>query len=146
MKEMQDLTKYAKQYHIQIVPLVQGLGHVSYILKWPQYNSLREIEASNWEFCPLKNGCYDLLFDLWKDAIDATPGSAYIHVGSDETFELAACENCKAKSEELGKSGLYQLFVNKATEYLKSKGRKVMAWEAPMGWKRAILLRRVSSR
>ena len=134
MKEMQDLTKYAKQYHIQIVPLVQGLGHVSYILKWPQYSSLREIEASNWEFCPLKDGCYDLLFDLWKDAIDATPGSAYIHVGSDETFELAACENCKAKSEELGKSGLYQLFINKAAEYLKSKGRKVMDWEAPMGW------------
>jgi hypothetical protein len=48
---------------------------------------------------------------------------------SDETFELAACENCKAKSEEIGKSGLYQLFVNKSAEYLKSKGRKVMVWD-----------------
>ncbi|OFX33702.1 MAG: hypothetical protein A2W90_21650 [Bacteroidetes bacterium GWF2_42_66] len=134
IEEMKDFTRYAKQYHIQIVPLVQGLGHVSFILKFPQYKHLREIESSNWEFCPLKEGTYNLLFDLWKDAIDATPGSAYIHIGSDETFELAACENCKAKSEEIGKSGLYQLFVNKATEYLKSKGRKVMAWEAPMGW------------
>ena len=32
MKEMQEFTSYAKQYHIQIVPLVQGLGHVSFIL------------------------------------------------------------------------------------------------------------------
>jgi len=134
VEEMKDFTRYAKQYHIQIVPLVQGLGHVSFILKWPQYKHLREIESSNWEFCPLKDGSYDLLFDLWKDAMDATPGSEYIHIGSDETFELAACENCKAKSEEIGKSGLYQLFVNKSAEYLKSKGRKVMVWEPPMGW------------
>ena len=135
IEEMQNFTRYAKQYHIQIVPLVQGLGHVSYILKWPQYKSLREIEASNWEFCPLKDESYNLLFDLWKDAIDATPGSAYIHIGSDETYELAVCEKCKAKSKEIGESGLYQFFVNKAAEYLKTKGRKVMAWETPMGWK-----------
>jgi hexosaminidase len=135
MKEMQEFTRYARQYHIQIVPLVQGLGHVSFILKWPQYKNLREIASSNWEFCPLKSGSYDLLFDLWKDAIYATPGSDYIHIGSDETYELGACEQCKAKSEELGRSGLYQLFINKAADYLKTKGRKVMAWETPMGWK-----------
>ncbi|HBH85775.1 MAG TPA: hypothetical protein DDY34_18490 [Bacteroidales bacterium] len=135
LQEMQEFTRYANQYHIQIVPLVQGLGHVSFILKWPQYKNLREIEASNWEFCPLKDGSYDLLFDLWKDAVDATPGSGYIHIGSDEAYELAACEKCKTKSDDIGKSGLYQLFINKAAEYLSKKGRKVMAWETPMGWK-----------
>ena len=135
MAEMQEFTRYARQYHIQIVPLVQGLGHVSYILKWPHYKHLREIEASNWEFCPLKDGSYDLLFDLWKDAIEATPGSEYIHIGSDETYELGACDQCKAKAEEIGRSGLYLTFINKAAEYIKTKGRKTMAWETPMGWK-----------
>ena len=135
MQEMQEFTRYAKQYHIQIVPLVQGLGHVSYILKWPQYKGLREIEASNWEFCPLKEGTYDLLFDLWKDACDATPGSKYIHIGSDETYELAACENCRQKAGEVGRSGVYLTFINRSAKFLTSKGRKVMAWETPMGWK-----------
>ena len=135
MEEMQEFTRYAKQYHIQIVPLVQGLGHVSFILKWPQYKNLREIESSNWEFCPLKDGSYALLYDLWKDAMDATPGSEYIHIGTDETYELAACEKCKAKANEIGRSGLYQLFINRAAEYLTSRKRKVMAWETPMGWK-----------
>lgn len=134
MSEMQELTRYAQKYHIQIVPLVQGLGHVSFILKWPQHKHLREIEASNWEFCPLKQGSYELLFDLWQDAIEATPGSEYIHIGSDETYELGACKECKAKSEEIGRSGLYQLFINKSAMFLQPKGRKVMAWETPMGW------------
>jgi len=134
MSEMQEFTRYAAQYHIQIVPLVQGLGHVSFILKWPQFKDLREIPSSNWEFCPMKQGSYDLLFDLWKDAAAATPGSEYFHIGSDETYELGACDACKAKAMETGKSGVYQMFVNKSADYLTAKGRKVMAWEPPMGW------------
>ena len=134
IKEMQDFTRYAAQYHIRLVPLVQGLGHVSFILKWPQYKDLRELANSNWEFCPLKEDSYRLLFDLWDEAIEATPGAGFIHIGSDETYELAACDACKAKAEEVGKSGVYHLFINKATEYLQTKGVKVMAWERPMGW------------
>ncbi len=134
MKEMQELTLYAKKFHIQIVPLVQGLGHVSFILKWPQFANLRELPASNFEFCPLKDESYKLLFDLWQDAIKATPGSEYVHIGSDETYELGKCPDCKKKEMEIGRSGLYHLFVGKAAAYVQQSGRKVMAWEAPMGW------------
>jgi hypothetical protein len=135
MEEIQTLTRYARQYHIQIVPLVQGLGHVSYLLKWPQHKHLREIESSNWELCPLKDGSYDLLYDLWEDAMEATPGSEYIHIGTDESWELGYCEECKVKSQEIGISGLYHLFIKRSGEYLQEKGRKVMCWEGPMEWK-----------
>jgi hypothetical protein len=134
VQEMQEMTEFAKKYHVEMVPLVQGLGHVSFILKWPQHSHLSEIADSNWEFCPLKEGTYDLLFDLWEEAIKATPGSEYIHIGSDETFELAACKECKAKAEEVGQSGIYHLFVKKAAGHLQKLGRKVMVWERPMGW------------
>lgn len=133
IEEMQAMTRYAAKYHIQIVPLVQGLGHVSFILKWPQYAHLREIPASNFEFNPLDNGTYELLFDLWADAIKATPGSEYIHIGSDETFELGLGRS-KQKGEEIGRSGLYHLFVGRSAQRLQENGRKVMVWETPMGW------------
>jgi hypothetical protein len=133
-KEIQELTDYARQYHVQIAPLVQGLGHASFILKWPQFAAFREIPASNFEFCPLKEGSYNLLFDLWKDAMDATKGSEYIHIGSDETYELGMCEQCKAKAKEIGKKGLYHLFSDKAAKFILSRGRRPMIWETPMGW------------
>ncbi|HUU26436.1 MAG TPA: beta-N-acetylhexosaminidase, partial [archaeon] len=130
MEEMQDFTRYARNYHVQLVPLVQGLGHVSYILKWPQYAHLREIPASNWEFCPLKNGSYELMFDLWEEAIKATPGSEFIHIGTDETYELGLGEECgcKAKAEEIGRYGLMQIFVKRCFDHLSGLGRKVMCW------------------
>ncbi|QEH43383.1 beta-N-acetylhexosaminidase [Chitinophaga sp. XS-30] len=139
MAEMQELTRYAQQYHVQIVPLVQGLGHVGFILKWPQFAHLREIPASNFEFCPLKDGSYELLEDLWKDAMEATPGSAFIHIGSDETYELGACEQCKKKATEIGKSGLFHLFLGRSARLLQPSGRGVMTWEAPMGWAKSRL-------
>jgi len=137
VEEMQEFTRYARQFHIELVPLVQGLGHVSFILKWPQHAQLREISSSNWEFCPLKEGSYALLFDLWKEAIRATPGSRYVHIGSDETYELGMCEACRLKAEEIGKSGVYTLFVNRAAKEIKKSGREVMAWERPMGWQKS---------
>ena len=133
MEEMKEFTAYAKDYHIELTPLVQGLGHVSFILKWPQYRDLREVEDSDWEFCPLEEGTYDPLFDLWDEAMEATPGSKYIHIGSDETFELGVCDKCQDKAKEIGNSGLYHLFAEKAAKHLK-KSRKVMLWERPMGW------------
>ena len=133
-EEIQGLTDYARMYHVQVAPLVQGLGHASFILKWPQFAAFRELPASNFEFCPLKEGSYNLLFDLWKDAMDATKGSEYIHIGSDETYELGLCDQCKAKASEIGKKGLYHLFSSKAASYILSKGRKPMIWETPMGW------------
>ncbi len=132
MEEMQEMTRYAQKYHVQIVPLIQGLGHVSFILKWPQYSHLREIPASNWEFCPLKDGSYELLNDLWQDAIKATPGSEYIHIGSDETYELGQgveC-GCEARVKEIGKHGLMTEFINRCAEPLIKEGRTVMAWSA----------------
>ncbi|MCF6224635.1 MAG: beta-N-acetylhexosaminidase [Flavobacteriaceae bacterium] len=134
IEEMKEFTLYAREHHIELVPLVQGLGHVSFILKWNKFKHLREVADSDWEFCPLKEGTYDLLFDLWDEAIEATPGSKYIHIGSDETFELGECKECRAKAKEIGNSGLYHLFANKASKHLK-KSRKVMLWERPMGWR-----------
>ncbi len=135
MEEMQEFTRYAREYHVELVPLVQGLGHVSFILKWPQYKDLREVDDSDWEFCPLEDGTYDLMFDLWDEAMEATPGSRYIHIGSDETYELGQCDKCKAKAGEIGNSGLYHTFAGKAAVHLK-KSRKVMLWERPMGWEK----------
>ena len=130
VEQMQELTAFARQYHVQIVPLVQGLGHVSFILKHPQHRHLREIPDSSWEFCPLKEESYELLFDLWDEAMEATPGSEFLHIGSDETYELGLGEacGCKQKADEIGKSGLMQLFLQRSGKHVESRGRRALCW------------------
>lgn len=131
MLEMQEFTRYAHKYHIQIVPLIQGLGHVSFILKHPENKRLREIESNNWGFCPLREGTYNLMSDLIKEAVEATPGSEYLHIGCDETYVLGegiAC-GCKAKAEKEGKFALMEVYVNRVAQMVKDLHRQPMAWD-----------------
>ena len=51
--EMAALTSYARERHIEITPLVQGLGHATFILKHQEYAGLRELSWNTWAFCPL---------------------------------------------------------------------------------------------
>jgi len=127
---MQELTAFAAQRHVEMIPLVQGLGHVSYILKHPQHAHVREIPDSAWEFCPLNEASYDLLLDLWDEAMEATPGSRYLHIGSDETYELGLGEacGCRQKADEIGRDGLMQIFLKRCAAHVESRGRRPIAW------------------
>ena len=130
MEEMQEFTRYAQKYHIQIVPLVQGLGHVSFILKHPENKHLRELESNNWGFCPLREGTYDLMSDLIKEAIEATPGSEYFHIGCDETYVLGegiAC-GCREIAEKEGKFTLMETYVNRVAQMARAKNRQPISW------------------
>lgn len=130
LEQMQELTSYARQHHIEIVPLVQGLGHVPFILKHRQFRHLREIPDSDWEFCPLKEGSYELLFQLWGEAIEATPGSRFLHIGSDETYELGLGTDCGCAEHAArhGKDSLMRLFIDRCVDWVESQGRTCLSW------------------
>ncbi len=56
IEEMHALSQYAADRHIEIIPLVQGLGHATFILKHEKYKSLREQEDNKWAFLSIKSG------------------------------------------------------------------------------------------
>lgn len=93
-QEMQALCRYARDRHIDVSPLVQGLGHAGFILK--HHWELRENPASDWEFCPADPRTYEVQFDLYRDALEAMPYGKYLHVGGDEITAIGIDERCKA--------------------------------------------------
>ena len=126
--EMAALTKYARERNIEITPLVQGLGHATFILKHQEYAYLREMESNRWAFCPLHEGGYQLLFDLYREAIEATPGSKYFHIGGDEIGNIGLCERCKPTADEKGIFELNLYWMNRVCEFLVEQGRIPVFW------------------
>jgi len=127
--EMAALTLYARERNIEISPLVQGLGHATFILKHQQYAHLRETSWNKWSFCPLNEGTYQVLFDQYRDAIDATPGSKYLHVGGDEAANMGMCQRCKPIAEEEGLLNLSLYWMNRVCEFAKENGRIPIFWD-----------------
>lgn len=124
-QEMQAISRYAKERNIEISPLVQGLGHASFILK--HHPELRENEWSDWEFCPSNPKTYEFLFDMYSDAIEAFPHGKYLHIGGDEIASIGECERCKAT----GKSPfeLQMDWLKKVCDFATAHGRTPMFWD-----------------
>lgn len=124
-QEMQALCRYAKERNIEISPLVQGLGHASYILK--HHRDLRENPKSDWELCPSNPKTYELLFDLYGEAIKAMPYGKYLHIGGDEITAIGIDERCRAT----GKSAfeLQMDWLDKVCQYARENGRVPIFWD-----------------
>jgi len=129
IEEMAALTKYARDRHIEITPLVQGLGHASFILKHEEYKHLRELKNNNWAFCPLNEGTYQVLFDMYRDAIEATPGSRYLHIGGDEIGNIGLCPRCKPTADKNGMLSLNLYWLKRVCEFAKENGRIPIFWD-----------------
>ena len=122
IEEWKKLCTYAKERNIEISPLVQGLGHSSFILKHNEYTDLRDDPNSDWAFNPLDPRTYEVQFDLYLDAIEATPYGKYLHVGGDEVH---------TSGRGSGKSSLelQLLWLNKVCEFAEEQGRIPIFWD-----------------
>jgi len=120
--EWKKLCNYAMERNIEISPLVQGLGHSSFILKHNMYKDLRDDPESDWAFNPLDPKTYDVQFDLYLDAIEATPHGKYLHVGGDEVHTTG--RGSKISSLELQLN-----WLNQVCKFAEDHGRIPIFWD-----------------
>ncbi len=121
------ISRYARERNIEVSPLVQGLGHASFILKHEQYKRLREDPSSDWAFSPLDSGTYDLQFSLYEDAIAATPGGKYLHIGGDEVGRLGQSD--LSKQSRMKPFELQMYWLNKVCAFAKQHNRIPIFWD-----------------
>ncbi len=122
MEEWKELSDYAKERNIEISPLVQGLGHASFILKHDQYKDLRDNPESDWAFNPLDPRTYEVQFDLYLDAMEALPHGKYLHVGGDEVHTTG-------RGSGLSELELQLTWLNKVCEFAEEHGRTPIFWD-----------------
>lgn len=131
--QFQELTDYALSYHIQLIPYLDAPGHVAFILKHPEYASLRAFPHNNYEFCTTNPGTYKLLFGMYRDILSANKGVKYIHFGGDEPYYVGMAHNAqcneKALAEKLGTRGkVLAQFYTKIGAFLRAHGRIPTFW------------------
>ncbi|MDQ2900052.1 MAG: beta-N-acetylhexosaminidase [Acidobacteriota bacterium] len=131
--QYQELTDYGLRYHIQVIPYLDGPGHIAFILKHPEYAKLREYPESNYELCLVNPDSYKLLFGMFDDLIAANRGVKYFYLSTDEAYYVGLANNpqCReqAAAEKLGSVGkLLAEFVTKAAGHLRDRGREVIFW------------------
>lgn len=122
IEEWQELSEYANERFIEISPLVQGLGHASYVLKHEDYRFLRDNPDSDWAFNPLLPETYEVQFDLYLDALEALPHGEYLHVGGDEVHTTG-------RGSEMEPMDLQLIWLDKVCQFADDNGRTPIFWD-----------------
>ncbi len=127
LEQLQELTRYGLERHIQIVPNIQAPAHMCYVLKHEQFSHLR-CDGSNYQSCMDDPAVRKLIFQMYDDACQATPGVEYFHVSTDEVYYAGICEKYRRPYNPTNRSLTWVEFVKAAHEHLARRGRKVIIW------------------
>jgi len=124
-EEIRELDEYAKNYHIELIPSFQALGHFHQILKHKEYAHLAETEF-RWSLSPAVEKSYQFLNELFSEIVPAF-SSKFFNIGCDEVWDLG-----KGKSKEIvqkiGKGRLYLSHILKVKKMLDEYGKTTMLW------------------
>lgn len=146
-EELKDIVSYAAAKGITIMPEIDLPGHMQAALSsYPQlgctggpYKVWKRWGVSNDVLCVGKESTFTFLEDVLSEICDIFP-SEYIHIGGDEcpTDCWKTCPACQAKIASLGIKGdekysaehyLQSYTTEKVSEFLASKGRKIIGWD-----------------
>ena len=124
-EEMREISRYAKSMNIMIVPKLQSLAHVDYLLKHARYAKLRE-DGHPFQYCASNPSAQKLWESMADELMECfAEHKEYFHIGADETDLLGRCEKCS----KLGKGGSYIHKVERCIDFLLSRGRTPVMWD-----------------
>lgn len=127
-KEMHEITSYALARYIQLIPVVQAPSHMAFVLKHKEFEHLKADPRSNYHACMCDEEAMDLIFDMYQDMIDATPGVDYFFVSTDEVYYAGSCGKCKFEYNETNRSQAWVDYVNRVHKWMAKRNRKMLAW------------------
>lgn len=144
-EDIKEIVKYAQDRHIQIVPEIEMPGHSSAaIAAYPWLGTRKEANE-----VPIKFGVgtdvYDVsdpqvltfLTDVLDEVMQLFPGNV-IHIGGDEVkydhWKTSQGVQAYMQQNNLASPADLQIFfTNGISEYIASKGKRMMGWNEIMG-------------
>ena len=85
-EEYQELTDYARARYVELVPYLDAPAHISFILKFPEYHSLRSFPNSNYELSVTNPKADELILGMFDDLMEANKGGKYLIFSTDEAY------------------------------------------------------------
>jgi hexosaminidase len=132
----------AQELGIEVIPLVQSLGHMETPLKFPEYAHMREVPDDTGGLNPLAPGARELVQRMVDDVLALMPDIRHFHLGGDEAWAFGTHADTKAYIAEHGKGALYMYHMEPLLDHLLAKGIRPILWHDMMtGWDTPALMR-----
>jgi hypothetical protein len=131
-EDIRRFCKTARELNLELIPLVQCLGHMENPLSVPGYERLREVPDKSGSLCPLAPGARQLIQSMVDDVLKLMPDVKQFHLGGDEAWELGKHPKSKAFIEKHGKGALYLHHVEPILDSLNKRNIRPILWHDMM--------------
>lgn len=119
----------ARDLGLEIIPLVQCMGHMEWLLQHEQYADIREEDEVRAQVCPSNERSVRVWAELTEQVLDFVGKCGRLHIGGDETRQLGDCPTCAGRVAEAGKGRLYANHINRVCEWLDQRGVAPIIWD-----------------
>ena len=131
-EDIEAFARRAAELGVEIIPLVQCLGHMEFVLKLADYAHLRELPDNVSCLNPLAEGSRQLVEKLVDEVLALLPSLKHFHLGGDEAWTFGKGPETKAYVDTRGKGALYLHHVGPILEALGEAGIRPMLWHDMM--------------
>lgn len=124
--EMRELRDSARAHFIDVIPLIQTLGHCGWMFYNGQHLDLAEDPELPYAYCVSNPATYKLVFEVLTEAIDLFQPK-YLHIGHDEVHHRGRypyCRSCRRYSP----ASLLLRDVEKLHGFLAERQVRTMMW------------------
>jgi hypothetical protein len=127
--ELRRVLETARRYHVDVIPLIQSLGHLEYCLKHEELRGLRELPDVHTQACPTNPDALRFVTDMMDEVMAYHPDAELFHLGGDETGWLGRCPRCRKAARKKGNVGLYLDHIVPVLEHVLRRGRRPILWD-----------------
>ena len=132
-QQIVEISQLAKENNLGIIPLVQTIGHLEFVLKYKKYTHLRETPESPQSINIGLNESIGLVHTMIDQVLAAHPDCHYFHIGADEVLHIGESDEANRimKAHSLGKSGIFLRHVTAMASYVQQKYPhvQVLIWD-----------------
>ncbi|XP_045771790.1 hexosaminidase D-like [Maniola jurtina] len=121
IEEVMYIFQCAKENQLEVIQLVQTIGHMEFVLKHPVFRKLQEKPRTPAVLCPSQQNSQSLVRAMVQQVLNVQPDAKYFHIGADEVWHTAVCIQCqyRAVSSKFGKLCLYLEHIRDLAIFIK---------------------------
>jgi len=136
MEEIHVLTRHCRDIGLEIIPLVQTLGHSENVLRLEGYEDLREVPTRTDVFHPLHPDAPGLVRQMVMDVLKLMPDIRHFHLGGDEVYTLGTHPESQCFVDGHGISALYHHQLDPIFRELEARDIRPILWHDEVAsWK-----------
>ena len=126
--EAAELAAMFAGHHLQVIPLVQTLGHAEYVLSKAAYAHLREDPQVVSQYDPVSLEARQFILQLVDDVIAAFGPTTHVHLGGDEAYHLGQSPKHAARLKARGVGGMYLDHMRPLFEHVLQQRLRPVIW------------------